>query len=101
MSGAYYQMTDEEHARVRNSFSFHAPFGDQTMRYEEVRRLGRQFAETLFLLCPRSRELSLAITALEEVVMRANQSIALNEKPIIPGSREAGIADESQPHASL
>lgn len=74
-----YPITDEMRARLDNTFKYHAPFGDQADRYERIRASGGFFAERLMTMCPPSRELSLAITAVEEAVMRANQAIALNE----------------------
>ena len=66
-------------ARIENSFSYHAPKDDQAERYEAIRKAGKEMAWVIFSLTPTSREQSLSITALEEVVMRANQAIALNE----------------------
>ena len=68
-------------ARLVNSFSYHAPMGDQAERYERLRAAGLDFAREVVRLTPPSREQSLAITAIEEAVMRANQSVALN--PIV------------------
>ena len=61
-------------------FTYHPPFGDQSHRYEEIRKLGFSFATFLVDDCPPSRELSLALTKLEEAVMWANAAIARNEK---------------------
>jgi len=60
-------------------FTYHAPKDDQASRYETVRANARFFAELLVDLCPDSRELSLAMTNLEQVVMWANAAIARNE----------------------
>lgn len=61
---------------LENRFTYHAPKGDQTQRYEKLRFNGRNLAEMIDELCPDSREKSLAITKLEEAVMWANASIA-------------------------
>lgn len=57
-------------------FMYHAPKGDQSALYEKVRGDAHQLAVDLNSLCPDSRELSLAITKLEEVVFWANAAIA-------------------------
>lgn len=60
-------------------FTYHAPKGDQPAKYEQIRAFARDFASLLNILCPESREKSLAVTKLEEVVMWANAGIARNE----------------------
>lgn len=75
-----YKIDEAMRARLNNSFSYHAPFGDQAGRYEAIRSAGLNFANYINERTPASREQSLAITAIEEAVMRANQAIALNEK---------------------
>lgn len=74
-----YVIDEAMKARLNNSFSYHAPFGDQAGRYEAIRSAGLNFAYDIIERTPASREQSLAITAIEEAVMRANQAIALNE----------------------
>ena len=70
-------MTQEQ---IANTFTYHRPFGDQPARYEKIRGWAKEFAEALELLCPESREKSLAFTNLQQAVMWANASIAINEK---------------------
>lgn len=65
--------------RIQRDFTYHAPHGDQADRYTEIRGTGGDFATMLVELCPPSRELSLALTAIEEAVMWANAAIARNE----------------------
>lgn len=60
-------------------FTYHAPTDDQVPRYEEIRHDARLYAERLVDLCPPSRELSLALTHLEQCVMFANAAIARRE----------------------
>jgi hypothetical protein len=60
-------------------FTYHAPIGSQPARYEEIRARALDFAEYLEKRCPDSRELSLAITHLEETVFWANAAIARHE----------------------
>ena len=62
-------------------FTYHPPLNQgQKFRYEDIRKLGRNFAEYLVVNCPDSRELSLALTKIEEAIMWANASIARREK---------------------
>lgn len=64
---------------IGKRFTYHGPNEDQIRRYNEIRTQAREFAYKLKHDCPESRELSLAITKLEEVVMWANAAIARNE----------------------
>lgn len=64
---------------IAKRFTYHPPTGTQPARYEAIRATAREFAEQLAADCPQSRELSLALTHLEEVVMWANAAIARNE----------------------
>jgi len=75
------QVTPKRAADYDNRFTYHPPKPElnQTARYESIREKARQFALYLADQCPESRELSLAITKLEEVVMWANSSIARHE----------------------
>jgi hypothetical protein len=77
----HYEITEEDSMRLVNNFTYHRPFGDQPDRYELIRSRASDFAMVLMHNCPKSRELSLALTHLEESVMEANASIARNEKP--------------------
>jgi hypothetical protein len=78
-----YTPRPEDLARVRNDFVFHTPIADlkQTEKYERIRAQGLKVAELLLTLCPSSRELSVALTNLNQVVFWANAAIARNEKP--------------------
>lgn len=64
---------------IRNRFTYHAPKEGQLERYELIRDCAKDFAHTINVNCPDSREKSLAIKKLEEVVMWANAAIARNE----------------------
>lgn len=61
------------------TFKHHTPQGSQAERYELLRKKGEEFAQLTKELCPSSRESSLARTKIEEAVMWANKSIAVNE----------------------
>ena len=60
-------------------FKYHKPKDDQIERYTTIRDTARVLAVLMGDSCPDSRELSLAITKLEEAVMWANAAIARNE----------------------
>lgn len=59
-------------------FTYHAPKEGQPEKYEALRDRARNLSFLIEDLCPESREKSLAITKLEEVVFWANASIARN-----------------------
>jgi hypothetical protein len=80
MDAHAYVMSKETFDRITNNFTYHAPVPDQLPRYEQIRKEGKELALLLEVLCPQSRELSLALTKLEEVVMWANAAIARNEQ---------------------
>ncbi len=64
---------------LENRFIYHKPFGTQMERYETLRAKAKDLAIFINLMCPASREKSLAFTKLEEAVMWTNASIARNE----------------------
>lgn len=75
-----YEPSEAQRQRIDNNFVYHAPKNDQAERYEMIRKAGKGLAWVLVRLCPDSRELSLALTQLEDAVMWANSAIARNEK---------------------
>jgi len=60
-------------------FTYHEPKGSQSTRYHEIRNNAYRYAGLILDLTPKSREQSLAITKLEEVVFWANAAIARRE----------------------
>lgn len=68
--------TPEQIAMINQNFRRHEPIGDQTARYNHLRSQVKALALTYVEHCPSSRELSLALTKLEESIMWANASIA-------------------------
>ena len=72
-------MTNEQ---IENTFTYHAPFGTQVKRYQDLRDEAKSFARTIQLACPESREKSLALTSLQQTCMWANASIAINESDV-------------------
>lgn len=75
---------------IENNFTYHSPVDDQAERYAKIRQHAKAFAYMIDMECPDSRELSLAITKLEESVFWANAAIARNESDI-----DAGITTHS------
>ena len=65
--------------QVRNIFTYHKPFGSQPDRYMRMREEAYALAILINDTCPESREKSLAITNLQQSIMWANASIAINE----------------------
>lgn len=75
--------TDSKLADITNRFTYHTPIQTQAIRYENIRDGAKSMALMLNALCPPSRELSLAMTNLEQAIMWANAAIARNEKPVL------------------
>lgn len=73
------ELTEKDRERLDKDFSYHPPAGTQWSCYEGNRDDAKEFAHNLMRRCPPSRELSLALTNLEQCVMWANASIARNE----------------------
>jgi hypothetical protein len=69
-------ITEEQ---IDNIFTYHKPKGDQPVRYEALRSKAKELARLINESCPESREKSLAITNLQQAIMWANASIAINE----------------------
>lgn len=74
-----YVQSEDDTNKVERIFTFHPVFGDQRERYEYLRRKAKELALAFLSFTPKSREQSLAITALQESVMWANAAIAINE----------------------
>lgn len=64
---------------MENRFTYHSPTHDKIITHEAIREQAKNYAYFLDAVLPDSREKSLAITKLEEVVMWANASVARNE----------------------
>lgn len=63
---------------IHNRFTYHPPSEDQGFIYQDIRDHALDLAHFLNIVCPDSREKSLAITAPEEAVFWANAAIARN-----------------------
>jgi hypothetical protein len=68
-----------EHQDIDNRFTYHKPTEDQIIRMAALREQARIFAHMIDAATPTCREQSLAITSLEDCVMRANAAIARHE----------------------
>jgi hypothetical protein len=71
---------DHDRAVVKRTFKYHAPKGNQGVRYEEIRSTARIFAGLIIDLCPASANRTIAIRKLQEAVMFANASIAIDDE---------------------
>lgn len=75
-----YQVSEADEKKIENGLIYH-PMKDteQGNRYADNRAAAHEFAKVITGNCPPSRELSLALTALQESLMWANAAIAVNE----------------------
>lgn len=64
--------------RVERDFTYHPPKPEQQSKYAAIRDKAKELALLIVDLTPESREQSLAITSLEDVVAKANAAIARN-----------------------
>ena len=62
-----------------NIFTYHAPKGGQTERYEVIREAGKELARVIITTTPECADQSAAIRKIREAVMTANAAIAINE----------------------
>ena len=65
-----------DNKELANRFTYHLPIDDQTRVYESIRGEAALFAKHILCMTPESREQSLAITKIEEVVFWANAAVA-------------------------
>jgi hypothetical protein len=68
-------MTDFE---LEHRFTYHPPKDGQPVMYEAIRDAAFEYAKLINVLVPDSREKSLALTKLDEVVYWSNAGIARN-----------------------
>jgi hypothetical protein len=64
--------------QIENNFRYYPPKEGQPEKYKQIRDESKNLALTIDSICPNSREKSLSVTKLEEVVMWANAAIARN-----------------------
>jgi flagellar biosynthesis protein FlhB len=65
--------------RLDNDYKYHAPKEGQQERYVAIRAKAKELAILMCENAPLSRELSVALTELDHVVMMTNAAIARNE----------------------
>lgn len=68
-----------EYKDIEKRFTYHKPKEDNAYKFVVIREDAKRFANIINELVPESREKSLAMTKLEEVVMWANAGIARQE----------------------
>lgn len=61
---------------VEVRFTYHEPKPGQIDTYQRIRAMAKDLAEAIVLRTPVSREQSVALTKLDEVVMFANAAVA-------------------------
>lgn len=74
-----YSPTPEQLRQNEKAFVYHPPKENQPERYQRLRSSAGALAHAYVTNCPPSRELSLALTKLEEASFWANAAIARNE----------------------
>lgn len=68
-----------ENERMEWNLTNHTPNADQIMMIEDVRSWAKKFAKAVIASCPPSRELSLALSAIEQATTNAVAAIARAE----------------------
>lgn len=63
-------------AELTNRFVYHPPNEERRVKHQRVTDATLALAKEIRDLCPEGRQLSLALTHLEDVRMRANAAIA-------------------------
>lgn len=74
-----YPLTSSARQTIDRNFTHHPPAGNQAERYGDIRNRAGELAQLVSVLAPPSRELSLAVTKIEEAVFWANAAIARGE----------------------
>jgi len=74
-----YPLSKEDEERIEKDFVYRPSVGSQAERYVLIGAIIQRLARSLMENCPKSRELSLAITHLEECMLWAEKSISKNE----------------------
>jgi len=64
---------------VTHMFTYHPPKEEQIPKYEELRKAGEEFAQTILRLTPGCPDQTVAIRHVREAVMNANAAIALEK----------------------
>jgi len=69
-------ITQKQADEINNRFRYHPPTGGKAAKHEAVREGCLTLAIELSNLCPESRELSMAISHLDQCMMAANAAVA-------------------------
>lgn len=83
----------------RDNFSNHTPTKEGHEKIEKIRSATKLLAEVLIDNCPTSRELSLALTSLEEASFHANSAVARHfneETAVAKKAMEDSMSDEEK-----
>jgi len=75
-------ISEKQAESLSRIFAYHKPTGGKAAKHEAVREACLKAAIELSNLCPESRELSLAITHLDQAMMAGNAAIARYEEKI-------------------
>lgn len=67
-----------QNPQIENNFKYHAPKEGQPELYTAIHEKAKELAYLIDAKCPNSREMSLAMSNLEQAMMWANASIARN-----------------------
>ena len=88
-----YPLSPTDSDRLANDFTYHPPVhADQIVKFQLIRDKFHGVAEFLMVHCPRSRELSVALTQLELANFAANAAVARIEvEEDYPDSLNTGI----------
>lgn len=62
--------------RIDNDFTYHRPPAEKAQDFVDIREGAKLLAKLMVEKCPEGRELSSALTNLEQAVMHANAGIA-------------------------
>ena len=68
--------TEDLKGRIEKDFKYHEPRDEDAFKYVEIRAYALTLARVMVNLCPPSRDLSTALTRVEEAVFHANAAIA-------------------------
>jgi hypothetical protein len=75
------------HEALERSLTNQPPLGAVVVEaFEAMRVPAKAFGHAILSICPASRERSVALTKLEEAVMWATKSIALNQEHVMPAA---------------
>jgi hypothetical protein len=79
-----------ERLEVKKRFSFHPATQATGPKHDDIRLKYRTIALWVLGNIPKSREQSLALTALQEAMMWSNAAVAIHTEPepLSPGSRD-------------